>query len=70
MPNMVEPLFIEGSYYYPEINFNASIGLLKIDGMSVDANESGFYKPVFEWLQEYQNYPHNETILKYKVRLL
>jgi len=49
----MENLIIEKTNYTPQIDFNAQIGVLQIDGKSYPENTFEFYKQVKEWLKEY-----------------
>ncbi len=59
-------LNLEGTAKTPTINFNSN-GELLIKGRSIPENSVEFYKPVIDWLTEYNNSPQAET--KVKVQL-
>jgi len=59
-------LNLEGTAKTPTINFNTN-GELLIKGRSIPENSVEFYKPVIDWLSEYNNSPQAET--KVKVQL-
>jgi hypothetical protein len=59
-------LKLEGTAKTPTINFNTN-GELLIKGRSIPENSVEFYKPVIDWLSEYNNSPQAET--KVKVQL-
>jgi len=54
----------EGSKQTPEINFDASSGILEIMGRSIPENTFEFFNPVLEWLEEYAKSPAPKTIVK------
>jgi len=49
----MENFQIEGSHYIPEINFNASTGILEISGESYHEYTLEFFQPIFDWLKRY-----------------
>lgn len=49
----MDNLVIEPGRFTPEIRFNSASGTLEIKGESYPENTSEFFKPVFEWLDEY-----------------
>lgn len=49
----MQNLFIEKSKSTPEINFDASTGLLEIKGESYPENVAIFYEIVINWIREY-----------------
>jgi hypothetical protein len=59
-------LKLEGTAKTPTINFNTN-GELLIKGRSIPENSVEFYKPVIDWLSEYNNSAQAET--KVKVQL-
>ncbi len=59
---MVNNLIIEETKYTPKIVFDVAENRLEIKGRSYPENTSSFYKPVFNWLEEYL-----ENIEKQKV---
>ena len=60
----MENLFIEETIKTPQIEFNAEKGTLRISGKSIPENTSEFYKPVYDWLNEYSARPAAQTELK------
>ena len=56
-------LIIDNSIKTPSVTFGAS-GALEIKGKSIPENSLEFYKPIFEWLDNYSQSPAPETILK------
>jgi len=53
----MEPLSIEGSAKTPTVKFNAQDGVIEIKGRSIPENSIEFYKPLVEWLEQYNDSP-------------
>ena len=53
-------LIIERSKKTPSIEFFTN-GVLWMKGRSIPENPVEFYKQVFDWLKEYQNFPSKNT---------
>ncbi len=51
----------------PGIEFDADAGKLKLWGRSIPENAVEFYKPVFEWLDNYQNKALAETEMTFQL---
>ncbi len=51
----------EQSYKTPLIDLNPESGTFTIKGKSIPENSAVFYKPVFEWLDEYSQSPAKAT---------
>jgi len=45
----------------PSIYFNPDEGTLEMSGRSIPENAISFYKPLFDWLDQYVQTPHEET---------
>lgn len=56
-------LHIEATKYTPEVNFNASTGILNITGKSYPENTFEYYKPVISWLEEYFKNLNDEKVV-------
>jgi SiaC family regulatory phosphoprotein len=56
-------LVITNSVKTPSIELSVS-GFLEIKGKSIPENSFEFYKPVYEWLDNYLNFPAPKTELK------
>ena len=48
----------------PEVDLNADEGILMISGKSIPENAVEFYKPVFEWIENYSAKPKEKTEIK------
>ena len=54
-------LQLEGSPKTPTVNFNAEAGILELKGRSIPENSIEFYKPIFEWVENYGGNPKSDT---------
>jgi hypothetical protein len=55
------PFIIERTKTTPKISFNASNGILVINGRSEILDVCEFYHPVFDWLYQYRSNPFEQT---------
>jgi len=60
----METLTINGTLKTPEILLNAEKGMLEFKGRSIPENSTEFYKPVFDWINEYSKAPKATTSVK------
>jgi len=60
----MESLIIEPGVKTPSVSFVAKSGLLELKGRSIPENSVEFYRPVFEWLDQYSIYPAAKTELR------
>jgi len=60
----MDPLIIEESIKTPTISFDSGSGVLEIKGKSIPENSLEFYKPVFEWLDQYSASPASQTVFR------
>lgn len=63
----MEPLFLEGTEDTPEVNFDAEKKIFSIADRSLPENAVDFYKPVFEWLEEYKEIADKEIKFDFKL---
>jgi len=56
-------LSIQETSRTPAIVCDAASGLIDIKGRSTPENSTEFYKPFFEWLDEYAKNPHENTLI-------
>ncbi|MEM6299303.1 MAG: DUF1987 domain-containing protein [Bacteroidota bacterium] len=63
----MENFFLEGSSKTPELKFDPTAGTFSISGRSIPENSIEFYKPLFEWLDNYTENPTEETALDVKL---
>lgn len=57
----MEILNIEGSDDTPKIIFDKKNGIFEISGRSLPEDSAEFFKPVFEWLEDYKKEPNATT---------
>lgn len=63
----MENFYLESSSKTPELKFEADTGRFLIEGRSIPENSIEYYKPLFEWLDNYAQNPKPETILDVKL---
>ena len=63
----MEPLFLEGTEDTPEVNFDAEKKIFSISDRSLPENAVDFYKPVFNWLEEYKEIAEKEIKFDFKL---
>ena len=56
-------LIIDNTIKTPSVTFGTG-GILEIKGKSIPENSLEFYRPIFEWLDNYSQSPAPETVLK------
>ncbi len=59
----MENLIIEGTIKTPAIKLSGE-GQLEISGKSIPENSIGFYKPVYSWIDNYNQQPAAKTEIK------
>lgn len=57
----MENLILEGSPKTPTVNFNATTGVLELKGRSIPENSIEFYKPIYDWVDNYMQVAKPET---------
>ncbi len=63
----MENFFLEGTNKTPQLDFNSNEGRFLIAGRSIPENSIEFYKPLFEWLDNYVSHAKSNTILDVKL---
>ena len=63
----MENFFLEGTIKTPQLDFNSNEGRFLIAGRSIPENSIEFYKPLFEWLDNYVSQAKSNTILDVKL---
>ncbi|PIY10381.1 MAG: nuclear pore complex subunit [Flexibacter sp. CG_4_10_14_3_um_filter_32_15] len=63
----MENFFLEGTNKTPQLDFNSNEGRFLIAGRSIPENSIEFYKPLFEWLDNYVGQAKSNTILDVKL---
>ncbi|KAF2956590.1 DUF1987 domain-containing protein [Marinitoga sp. 38H-ov] len=59
----MEKLYIKPSKSTPEINFDPDKRILSLKGDSYPENSFEFYKPIFEWLENFFKKNHDDEIV-------
>lgn len=57
-------LHLEASPKTPLVLFNASTGILRLEGKSIPENSVEFYRPLIEWMEAYAAQPSAKTVLE------
>ena len=60
-------LIIEETIKTPSVAFAAETGTLELKGKSIPENSLEFYRPVFEWIDNYGQSPNTSTELKIRL---
>ena len=63
----MEILMIEGGDDTPAVFFDKSNGVFEISGRSLPEDTVSFYKPVVDWIKQYQKQPNIETNFSFKL---
>lgn len=58
----MENFKLEETSKTPKLNFDANKGRFLISGRSIPENSIEFYRPLFEWLDEYVEKPLSQTV--------
>lgn len=51
----------------PYINFDATTGVLRIEGRSIPENVIDFYQPILRWIEDYSRDPLPLTVVHFKL---
>lgn len=60
-------LFLAKTGTTPDVSFNASRGLLKLEGRSIPENPEWFYESLITWIHEYFRDPKPTTKMEVKL---
>ncbi|MBI4647317.1 MAG: DUF1987 domain-containing protein [Bacteroidia bacterium] len=63
----MKKIFIEGDDRNPAINFDSDKGLIEISGRSTIENSTGFYQPLYEWINYYNEAPAKFTTVNIRL---
>ncbi|MCK4661516.1 MAG: DUF1987 domain-containing protein [Bacteroidales bacterium] len=63
----MDTLFFEGTEDTPEVNFNPENNIFSISGKSLPENAVDFYKPIFDWLEQYKYNTNPVTYFDFKL---
>ncbi len=58
---------IEPTSKTPKVRLDADAKVFEIEGRSIPENSTEFYKPVFDWLDNYSGNANPETIFHFKL---
>ncbi len=64
---IMENLFIKRTKNTPQISFDGKSGVCEISGFAFPNNSSKFWRPVFQWLNEYVEKGNEEITFKFKL---
>ena len=62
----MEKFVIRETSKTPSVNFDPEHGLFEIKGKSIPENSTGFYDPLFEYIEGYSSRPAERTVLNVK----
>ncbi|HAS47643.1 MAG TPA: nuclear pore complex subunit [Microscillaceae bacterium] len=57
----MENIVLEGTGRTPYVSFDAQAGKLELSGRSIPENSITFYKPLFDWVDNYVQSPKDNT---------
>lgn len=63
-------LYIDKSPNTPKVDFKFDEGVLKIEGRAIPENPNEFFKPIFEWVDEYFKQPKELTTVVIKLEYI
>lgn len=63
----MEKLYLEGSAKTPTISFDSDSGILELKGRSIPENSIEFFKPLNEWLDDYEQHPKKQTSIEIRL---
>jgi len=63
----MDNLIINGNIKTPDVSFDHEKGQFEIGGRSIPENAVDFYKPIYEWLDDYVKFPAAKTELDIKL---
>ncbi len=63
----MENFYLEETAKTPKLSFNAQGGKFLMAGRSIPENSIEFYKPLFEWLDDYVKHSANKTVFDIKL---
>lgn len=63
----MENFYLEETSKTPKLSFDQRTGKFLMSGRSIPENSIEFYRPLFEWLDDYVKIPSNKTIFDIKL---
>jgi hypothetical protein len=67
MNRKMEVLMLEASAKTPEVVFDPISGTLLLKGRSIPENSIEFYKPLYDWIDQYAVNPVSHTVIEIKL---
>ena len=59
----MDKFFMNPSPKTPKIDFDPSTGDFLMEGRSIPENSIEYYKPLLDWIDQYNKNPHSQTVL-------
>lgn len=63
----MNPIIISATEDTPGIRLDAANDIFEMSGRSLPEDVVKFYKPIFEWLDEYAQSPNENTVFNFKL---
>jgi SiaC family regulatory phosphoprotein len=63
----MENFYLEETSKTPKLSFDQKTGKFLMSGRSIPENSIEFYRPLFEWLDDYVKIPSDKTIFDIKL---
>jgi len=63
----MDSLEIEGGAKTPTVKLDAESGTIALSGRCIPENSVDFYKPIYEWLDEYHKVPQENTTVEIRL---
>ncbi len=63
-------LHIDKGTNTPKVDFLKEEGILQFEGRSIPENPNDFYKPLFQWIQDYYQQPKELTTIVIKLEYI
>ncbi len=63
----MESIQIEGTPKTPTVEFDGAKNTFVIKGRSIPENSFDFYKPIYDWIEQYSNSPADRTEIHMKL---
>jgi hypothetical protein len=64
----MDALIIRATDHTPDVVLDKKNGVFEIKGQSYAKNAPDFYKPILNWLKDYNKNPNENTIFNFKLR--
>ncbi|PKP12034.1 MAG: nuclear pore complex subunit [Bacteroidetes bacterium HGW-Bacteroidetes-4] len=63
----MSPLIIKGTETTLAVTLDKANGIFEFSGKSRPENVSEFFEPIFNWFEEYEKQPNQETLVNFKL---